>query len=155
MKLTLAAVLVGVALAALILTGWTYHRTLDSHETVRRFDVQFIDLSRHASVHGFDLHLSLVNDGEVTASVETLSVLLRLEGRLIASSILYPDDWIIAPGAERRVSVELVSNLDEELLPPLQTEIPNDHWSVRVYAIMTQPVREGDITLYRESTLRP
>ncbi len=147
--------LVGVTLTAMVLTGWTYHRSLDSHETVRRFELGFTDLRRHTDAHHFEVHLALRNGGEVAAAVEAMVVLLRLEGRLIASRNVYPDDLVIAPGEERSVSLELISNLGEELLPALGAEIPEDDWSVRVYATMTHPVREGEITLHRQSTLKP
>lgn len=146
--------LLGVIVTALILTGLTYHRSLGSHEAVRRFEMHFTDLDR-LDVHHFEVHLTLVNGGDVAVVVESMVVMLRLEDRLLASRNLYPEDLVIGPGGELGLNQELVSNLTGDQLPAPGAEIPRDDWSVRVYFRMTHPVREGEISLHRQSTLSP
>lgn len=146
--------LIAVTLTAVILIGLTYHRGLESHETVRCFEMLFTGLDRHDDPHRFDVGLTLTNGGEVPAAVETLLVLLFLEGRLIASENVHPDRLQVDPGAEESVSLELISRLDEETLPAPGAEIPDEYWAVRLYATVTHPVREGEITLHRESQLK-
>lgn len=153
LQAVLSGFLLLVVLSGLFLTAWTFTRWLDSYLTFRHFDFRFHDLIQEDQ-RSFKAELILENDGEVQTRIEALHLMLRFDGRLIASERLSPRHLVVEAGESLLLEVNLGSNLEAGLIPSLDSD--NRHlWTVRVHLRMIHPVREGVLQLSRERGLTP
>ena len=140
--------LFALALVAATLTGVTFSRWMDSYQTLRQFDVEFLAVGRGTDSE-YAVEVLMANRGTIPSQVESAMVLLQWRGQLIADTRWYPAEFVLSPGEESLVLLDLETTLSHDYLPP---EDAVDDWSLRVHLVMRHAVKDGrfNITLDRE-----
>ncbi len=143
-----------ITIVASSLAVMTFVRTVGSQRALTGLNLHFVDLRPGEYPRDFKVEMEFVNGGEVTTRVESLSVLLRFEGKLIARRQWVPDELEIAPGGVDSITLLVRSNLEEESLPLPEQVLNSDAWSIRTTILVSHPVREGAVILQRQRSLR-
>lgn len=150
--LTLAFVI--VAICGVFLMVATYQRTIDATVSPGGIGVEFVALQAGPAVGDYSLTLRVTNGSGVSADIESVSILLRHDGRLIASGRVSPDGVEVGPDGESVFEVTLSSNLDPDGLPSPEASEAED-WSIGVQLTLGYSIRADSTTIRREAELLP
>ncbi len=142
-----------ICLVCLVLTGVTVARWHESYRSLTAFRIELVAVCETEDPTGFDVHLLIINDGEVDVTVARLSLLLDWENRLIASAPIHPDDLVVRSGEEQPFSTVLTSSLPADRRPTVQGCVTEGPWSVRMEMVLEHPTRAGRFVLRRVSAL--
>jgi hypothetical protein len=152
-KKALLYAFVSLTLLALVLTGWTFKRFLDSYRTLQLFNVDLVGVTQKPEGLGqYSAALRFSNQGPVATSVDGFYVLLQWDKKLIAVSTVQPDGLVVASHGEKHLNMDFSSNLGAADLPVL-SENDKGRWTVKLYMRLSHPERRRSFRLDMEKTL--
>jgi len=144
---------VAVALLAMVLTGWTFQRFLDSYRTLQLFNVELAEVTQKPEGLGqYSAVLRFSNQGPVATAVDGFYVLLQWDKKLIAVSTVQPDGLVVSSHGEKQLTMDFSSNLDAADLPVLSGN-DKGRWTVKLYMRLSHPERRRSFRLDMEKTL--
>ena len=131
--------------STLLLSGVTIANWMDSHDTLRQFEIYFLDIRQIEAPHEFEVDLLMENPGDVPTVLKSTSVALYKESKLIAASRWAPDNFEIPAQTNKEVDLNLESNLDLSYLEELDDTA--DNWEIRLRMEVTHRLRTDNIIL--------